>query len=50
MLALSFSPRLDWGSYIFSIGKTAYNETGTLIRFIKFVSCEVALYFYKSTL
>ena len=35
MLVLSFSSKLDWGSYI---------------RSIKFLSSEVALYLYKSTI
>ena len=49
MLGLTFSSKLDWGSYIISIAKTASKESGALIRFMKFVSLEVALYLYKST-
>ena len=41
---------LDWGSYIFSIAKTASKKIGALIRSMKFVSPEVALYLYKSTI
>ena len=37
MLGLTFSSKLDWGSYIISIAKTAS------------LSPEVALYLYKST-
>ena len=50
MLGLSFSSKLDWGSYIISIAKTASKKTGALIRSVKFVSPEVALYLYKSTI
>ena len=32
MLGLSFSSRLDWGSYIISNAKTASKKTGILIR------------------
>ena len=39
MLGLTFSSKLDWDSYIISIAKTA-----------KFISPEVALYLYKSTI
>ena len=38
MLGLTFSSKLDWGSYIISIAKTAS------------ISPEVALYLYKSTI
>ena len=50
MLALTFSSKLDWGSYIISIAKTASKKIGALICSMKFFSPEVALYFYKSTL
>ena len=50
MLGLTFSSKLDWGSYIISIAKTACNKIGALIRSMKFLSPEVALYFYKSTI
>ena len=50
MLGLTFSSKLDWGSYIISIAKTASKKTGDLIRSMKFLSPEVALYLYKSTL
>ena len=49
-LGLTFSSKLDWGSYIISIAKTASKKIGALIRSMKFLSPEVALYFYKSTL
>ena len=48
MLGLTFSSKLDWGSYIISIDKTAYKKIGALIRSIKFPSSEVALYLFKS--
>ena len=48
MLGLSFPSKLDWGSYIISITKTA--SIRVLIHSIKFLSPEVALYLYKSTI
>ena len=50
MLGLTFSSKLDWGSYIVSIAKTASKKIGALIRSMKFLSPEVALYHYKSTI
>ena len=50
MLGLTFSSKLDWGSYIISIAKTVCKKIGALIRFMKFISPEVALYLYKSTI
>ena len=50
MLGLTFSSKLDWGSYIISIAKTASKKIGALIRFMKFLSLEVALYLYKSNI
>ena len=44
MLGLTFSSKLDWGSYIISIAKTASKKIGALIRSMKFLSPEVALY------
>ena len=38
MLGLTFSSKLDWGSYIVSIAKTASRKIGALIRSMKFVS------------
>ena len=40
ILGLTFSSMLDWGSYIFSIAKTASMTIGALIRSTKF-SCSV---------
>ena len=50
MLGLTFSSKFDWGSYIFSLAKTACTKIGALICFIKFLTPEVALYLYKSTI
>ena len=50
MLGLTFSSKLDWDSYIISIAKTASKRIGALIRSMKFLSPEVALYLYKSTI
>ena len=50
MLGLTFSSTLDWGSYIISVAKTASKEIGALIRSMKFLSPEVALYLFKSTI
>ena len=50
MLGLTFSFKLDWGSYIISIAKTASKKIAALIRFMKFLSPEVALYLYKFTI
>ena len=50
MLGLTFSSKLDWGSYIASIAKTASKKIGALIRSMKFLSPELALYLYKSTI
>ena len=50
MLGLTFSSKLHWGSYIIFIAKTASKKIGALIRSMKFLSPEVALYLYKSTI
>ena len=50
MLGLTFSSKLDWSSYIVSIVKTASKKIGALIRSMKFLSPEFALYLYKSTI
>ena len=50
MLGLTFSSKLDWGFYIVIIAKTASKKIGALIRSIKFLSPEVALYLCKSTI
>ena len=50
MLGLTFPSKLDWGSYIISIAKTASKKIGALIRTMKFLFPGVALYLYKSTI
>ena len=50
MLGLSFSSKLNLDSCIISIAKTASKKIGTLICSMKFLSPEVALYLYKSTI
>ena len=50
ILGLTFSSKLDWGSYIISIAKTASKKIGALICSMKFLSPEVALYLYKFTI
>ena len=50
MLGLTFCSKLDWGSYIISIAKTASKKTGALICSMKFLSPQVVLYLYKSTI
>ena len=50
MLGLTFSSKLDWVAYIVSVAKTASKKIGALIRSMKFLSPEVALYLYKSTI
>ena len=50
MLWLTFSSKLDWGSYIVSTAKTASKKIGALIHSMKFLSPEVTLYLYKSTI
>ena len=50
MLGLTFSSKLDWGCYIISIAKTVSKKIGALIRSMKSLSPEVALYLYKSTI
>ena len=50
MLGLTFSSKLDWGSYIFCIGKTASMKIVALLPSMKFLSSEIPLYLYKSTI
>ena len=50
MLGLIFSSKLDWGSYNVSITKIASKKIRALIRSMKFLSPEVALYLHKSTI
>ena len=41
---------MDWGSYIISIAEITSEKIGALIRSMNFLSSEVALYLYKSTI
>ena len=50
MLGLTFSSKLDSSSFIISIAKTVSKKIGVLIRSMKFLSPEVALYLYQSTI
>ena len=50
VLGLTFCSKLDWGSFIISIAKTAPKKIGALIHSMKFLSPEVALYLYKFTI
>ena len=50
MLGLTFSSKLDWGSYIVSIAKTASRKIRAVICSMKFLFPEVTLYLYKSTI
>ena len=50
MLVLTLSSKLDWEPYIIATAKTASKKIGALIRSMKFVSPEVALYLYKSNI
>ena len=48
MLGLSFSSKLDWGSYIISIAKTTSKKIGALIYSVRFLSPEIALDIYHT--
>ena len=50
LLRLTFFSKLESGSYIISIPKSASKKNVALIRSMKFLSPEVALYLYKSTI
>ena len=50
ILGLTFCSKLNWGSYIISIAKTASKKIEALNCSMKFFSPEVALYLYKSTI
>ena len=43
MLGFTFSSKLEWGSYITSIAKTASKKIGAMVCSMKFLSPEVAL-------
>ena len=50
MLGLTFSSKLDWGSYVIFIAKTVSKKNRPLIGSMKFLSPEAALSLYKSTI
>ena len=50
MLGLTFSSKLDRGSYIISIAKTGSKKIGALICSMRFLSLEYHLYLYKSSI
>ena len=52
MLGLTFSSKLDCGSYIISIAKTDSKKIGALIHSVKFFLLRLLciLYFYNSTI
>ena len=50
ILGLTFSSKLGWGSFFISIAKIASKKIGALICSMKFLSLEIALYLYKSTI
>ena len=50
LLGLTFTFKLNWGSYIISIAKTASKKSAALICSWKFLSPEVFLYLHKYTI
>ena len=50
MLGLTFSSKLDRRSYIISIAKTVSKKIGAMVHSMKFLSPEVAMYLYKTTI
>ena len=50
ILGIYFSSKLEWGCYTISFAETASKKIEALIRSMKFLSPEVALYLYKSTI
>ena len=50
MLGLTCSSKLNWGSYLISIVKTATKKIETFIISMKFLPPEVPLCLYKSTI
>ena len=50
MLGLTFSSKLDWDSYLISFAESTSIKIGALIFSMKFLSPEIVLYLYKSTM
>ena len=49
MLGLTFSSKVDWGSYIVSLAKTASKKIGALVHSMEFffsLGCSLSLSFY----
>ena len=50
LLDLSFPSKLDWGYYIVAIAKGASKKIGALLHSMKFLSPELVICLYKSTI
>ena len=50
MLGLSSCSKLNWDSYIVSVSKTVSKKILSLIRSVKYLSSEIALYLRRSTM
>ena len=50
IMGLIFSSKSDWDSYFISNAKSTSKKIGALILSMTFLSSEVALYLYKSTI
>ena len=50
LLGLTFASILDWDVHFISVAKTVSKKIGALIRSMMFLSPQVALYLYKSTI
>ena len=51
ILGVAFSSKLDWGTYMISIGKTACKKIGAFsMNFNKVSFSKVAVYIYRSTI
>ena len=48
MLGLTFSSKLDWGSYIICIAKTASKIIGASVRSMRFLSPETATHVWNT--
>ena len=50
MLGLTCSSKLDWGSYIICTVKSASKKIGAFFLSAEFLSPDIAMYLYKSTI
>ena len=50
ILGFSFSPKLDWGSYIMSIAKATSKKIGSSICSMSFLSPDIAGYLHESSI